>query len=268
MRSYKFAITVLFTLVLASGFVFAESGSSVKTFNVSGKAEYLKKNTTDWAALSTGMLLYSGDSIKTHEKSGVEIAFDKRKKNVVQISADSHVVLKLTKEEKIELVDGEIFALIKSIPRGSKFEVRTPAAVCGARGTGFGAKTGKNKTVVSSYEHDSYAKGIGKDGKIMEDNLTVKQGFKTIVKKFQKPSKPSKIGSWNYGKWHSWKDNLDDRIKGRKKKTDLGKNLEKILGQKSKIFEKGDKDRIKDKLSQKQEQKTEPERVVENRYED
>jgi len=263
MRFYKFAITILVVLVLASGFVFAESGSSVKTFNVSGKAEYLKKDTADWGKLSTGMLLYSGDSIKTYKNAGVEIAFDKRKKNIVKIGADSHIVLKLTKEEKIELVDGEIFALIKSIPRGSKFEVRTPAAVCGARGTGFGAKTDKNKTVVSSYENDSYAKGIGKDGKVMEDNLTVKEGFKTTVKKFKKPSKLSKIGNRKYEKWNGWKDNLDDRIKGRKKKSGLGKNLEKMMGQKGEIFERGDDDRIRDRLSRRTEQQTEQQSVDE-----
>ncbi|MBL7157464.1 MAG: FecR domain-containing protein [Candidatus Omnitrophica bacterium] len=250
MRFLKLSITFIVIFAVASGIILAKSRPHVTVFSVSGTTEYLPAGETQWKNIKIGLAIYSGDNIKTYEDSSVDIAFDDKKKNIVNIKSNTHVVIKLQGEEKIELIDGEVFYLVKMIPRGSRFEIRTPTAVCGARGTGGGAKANKDRTVVSAYENDSYAKGIGKDGKVMEDNLTVKEGFKTIVKLFQRPSALKGLTDKEKAKWDKWKDELL-RLFGRSAiMRRLADNLEKIQNAKERMEERKDADRI-DKKSEK-----------------
>ena len=229
MRHFKLAIGFILIVFLTVSLTAATPKTSVEVIYVSGRAEFLSSGGSDWQGARVGKSLFSGDSIKTYKDSSVEISFDGRKENVVSINPDSHVVLKLFEQEKMELIDGEIFALITKLPRGSNFEIRTPTAVSGARGTGWGANANKSRTIVSGYEKSSYAKGIDRDGNIMEDNLTVTQGFWTTVKLFGKPSKLSKISDKDYKKWNKWKDAFLERIFGRRtRRKRLSDDLDKI----------------------------------------
>ena len=229
MRHLKLAIGCVLIVFLALSLTAATPKTSVEVIYVVGRAEFLSREDSDWKEAKVGRSLFSGDSIKTYKDSSVEISFDGRKENVVSINPNSHVVLKLFEQEKIELIDGEVFALITQLPYGSTFEIRTPTAVCGARGTGWGANANKSRTIVSGYENDSYAKGVDKNGNIMEDNLTVTQGFWTMVTLFGKPSKLSKISDKDYKKWNKWKDAFMERIFGKRtRRKRLSDDLDKI----------------------------------------
>jgi hypothetical protein len=238
---------VIVSLILIAGgtLAFAAQKPYVTVYKVSGKAEYLPAGETDWISVKLGTELYSGDSVKTQRKAFVEIAFDNRRKNIVRIHPDTHIVISLKGNEKIELIDGEVFLLVQKLPRGSRFEIRTPTAVCGARGTGLGTIANKNKTTASSYEHTSYAKGIKKDG-TPGDEKEIPEGFKTEIKKFGFPSKLRKIGGRNYGKWSDWRDNMAERASGRRhiKRERITRNLRQAEKKQAKIEERTDKSRV------------------------
>ncbi|NQU95112.1 MAG: FecR domain-containing protein [Candidatus Omnitrophica bacterium] len=246
MRHLKLAIGCALIAFLALSLTAATPKTSVEVIYVSGRVEFLSQDSSDWQAARVGKSLFSGDSIKTYEDSSVEISFDGRKENVVSINPNSHVVLKLFEQEKIELIDGEVFALITQLPHGSNFEIRTPTAVCGARGTGWGANADKTRTIVSGYENNSYAKGVDKNGNIMEDNLTVTQGFWTMVKLFGKPSKLSKISDKDYKKWNKWKDAFLERVFGKRtRRKRLSDDLDKIAGQRERMEDKKADERMR-----------------------
>jgi hypothetical protein len=216
----------------------ARTNPDVTVYNVSGKVDYLPSGNVNWRPVKLGTELYSGDSIKTHRKATLEIAFDDRRKNIVRIHPNTHVVISLKGNEKIELIDGEVFLLVQKLPWGSKFEIRTPTAICGARGTGSGTKANKSKTIISAYEHTSYAKGMNPDGTPMDDETPVNEGYKTVVKKFQKPSKLQKLGDKENDRWNKWKDAFFERTRGRKKVRErLGEDLDKLFGKKARIAE-------------------------------
>ena len=245
MRYFKFVIGFLFIGILIAGIVLAKPKPYVKVSYVSGEVKFLKSGETVWQGIKEGISLFSGDSIKTYANSFVEIAFDGNKDNIVSIKPEAYLVLKLIGREKIELIDGEVFSLIKRLPRGSQFEIRTPTAVCGARGTGWGANTNKNKTVVSAYENDSYVKGITEDGSPMEDKTIVEEGYRSIVKRFKKPSRLMKISQKDMEAWDDWKSDLIDRVSGvLTARERLARNLEKIQDQKEKIEDRRDVNRI------------------------
>ena len=224
-------------------FISQASGENVTVINVSGKVETLKVGTQDWREATKGDQLFAGDSVKTYKTGNADIGFDSE--NIVSIKPDTYVVIMIKGDEKIELVDGEVFTLVKNIPQGSAFEIRTPTAVCGARGTGNGAKTNKDGTTFSAYENDSYAKGINKNGGLT-GALTVKQGFKTKIKKFFKPSKLIKLTNRDLNRWGSWKENFTGKpSKFRNKmRGKLIGNLNKIETHKEKMEERKDDERI------------------------
>jgi len=246
MKFFKYAIFILFIFMFTTGVVFAGVNSRVKVLSVSGKVKYLSSKEDVWKELKKNKYLRSGDSVKTGSNSSAELAFDSEKNNIVKINSSAYVVLKLQGSEKIEIINGEVFSLIKRLSQGSSFEIRTPTAICGARGTGWGTKADKKETVISAYEKDSYTKGVGEDGKAMTGETTVKQGFKSVVKRFEKPSKLMKLTDKESKKWDKWKKNIEIRVISKRKGMErLTKDLDKIQGQKERIVDKKVEDRIR-----------------------
>lgn len=246
MKCFKFTISFLLILLLMVSFVFAESKPRVKVISISGDSRYLSSGEATWQALEKNKYLYSGDSIKTGSDANVNLAFDNEKMNIVGIEPATYVVLKLEDPEKIELIDGEVFALIKNLPHGSSFEIRTPTAVSGARGTGWGTKANKNETTVSGYEDDSYVKGTNKDGTSKEDEKIIKEKYKRFVKLFKDPSKLIKLTLEELNKWYKWRIALETILSSKRKSMErLAKDLEKIQEAKQRIVDKKAEDRIR-----------------------
>jgi polyhydroxyalkanoate synthesis regulator phasin len=140
-----------------------------------------------------GMFIDQGTLIKTGEESYVEIAFDKSKKNFVKIIDNSDVVLKLDGPEKIELIDGKIFTFLKEVEKGQSFRVRTPSAVCGARGTGWMTEHTGAFTEVAVFDSKVFVRGLKEDGSVMEEELWVETGFKRKIERFSSPGKTKKV---------------------------------------------------------------------------
>jgi ferric-dicitrate binding protein FerR (iron transport regulator) len=237
------ALVTLISFALQLRVVLAQS--EVKIITVRGKAQVLKAGEGDWQKAKKNLYLKSGDSVKTSADASVDIAFDNLKHGVVSVRENSHVVIRLVGNEKIELLDGEVFALVRKLPAGSSFEIRTPTAVCGARGTGFGAKGNKKGTTVSSYEDSAYASGKNKDGS-KKDEKDIPEGYESFVGLFKSPSAFKKIADMKYAQWDEWRD-LFSRLttSGRRKMERLISDLEKIERQKERIDERITDDRIR-----------------------
>ena len=121
---------------------------------IKGEVTALIYGKPDWRAADEGMKLHSGDSAKTGRDASAKITFEG---NSVSLGPDTYVVLKLEKNKKIELIDGELFVLIKNLPPGSTFEVRTPMGVCGARGTQFKVTSSRDESLTMLAVRDKKA---------------------------------------------------------------------------------------------------------------
>ena len=168
-HSKLFLLILMFSLALHLT-VNAQEKSSCEVLQVSGKAKILPSEKTVWKKAEVGMSLETGDLIKTYDKSFLEVSFNKKKSNTIKIGPKSVVVLKLKKGEKIELIDGEVFARINKLPRGSSFVIRTPIASCGARGTEY---------KVSSKKEESLTELSVLQEKVLLES--VKEPFKSVV---------------------------------------------------------------------------------------
>ncbi|MCM8761395.1 MAG: hypothetical protein NC933_04610, partial [Candidatus Omnitrophica bacterium] len=99
----------------------------------------------------------------------------------------------------------------RNIPKGSSFEIRTPAGISGARGTGWGSKTDGETAIFSSYENAIYVKGINRDGSVMEGELTVSEGFRAVVDKFERPERLEQISRADIDRWNGFRQEVIGR---------------------------------------------------------
>ena len=195
------------TFLLCAGFVsgaFFYAGAaedSVAVVSLAGDVKVTPAAAAKSTPCKPDMLIRAGDRIKTGRESYLEIAFDRREENIVRIEERSDVILKLADGEKIELVDGTIFAVLKNLRSGEVFRVRTPCAVCGARGTGWKTKTSGKETDVSVFDGRVLVRGIEKDGSAMEREHWIDEGFERKVKKFEKPGKMTKVPDNKVDEW-------------------------------------------------------------------
>lgn len=177
-----------------------------------------------------GLLLKEGSKVVTGKDSSVEIAFNKDRSNMVEVGENSHVIIKLEGDERIELINGEVFAVIEGLEPGEGFKVKTPCAVCAVRGTGFNSKTDGKNTKVESVKDTVKVYGIKKDGTTMKKGFSVKQGYKRNVKKFEKPGKQKKMPKDRYkalkNKFKKIAGLSKSKKKEMKKKTKIQKKIE------------------------------------------
>ena len=193
----KKTLISLFCVLFLSTFlapVFADPGE-ITVVDFLGDVKIMPQDKAKPLACEQGMSLAAGTRITTGKGAFVQIAFDRRKQNIIKIKEKSDVILKLSDGDKVELVDGEIYALLLNLKKGESFRVRTPCAVCGARGTGWKAKTDGKTSEVSVFNSEVFVRGINKDGSVMEKMVWVARGYKVGVKKFGSPGEKEKLSA-------------------------------------------------------------------------
>jgi hypothetical protein len=191
--------TFIFLLCLVCLGVFCAdtraSGEDVVVISMAGKAKVIPAGKKKPVDCKTGMYLKAGARITTEKGAYVQIAFDELEENIVKISENSDVVLKLADGDKIELVNGQIYALLRDMEKDETFRVRTPCAVCGARGTGWRTKTDGQVTEVAVFDDKVFVRGLKKDGTAMEKFSWLGEGYKVKIKKFEGPGKKEKLSA-------------------------------------------------------------------------
>lgn len=190
----------------------ANSQDGARISFVDGSPKINKVNTASWVGCKVDMAVDTGDRIRTSKGEVVEISFLGSGSNVIKVSEDSDVFIKKCETPyTIELLNGEVMALLKKLPPGSTFEVRTPAGISGARGTGWSNRTDGKKSEFGAFEGSIFTKGIDASGNPMEGELIVKSGFKTVVDMFEKPGKLEALSERELERWNEWKESLSDR---------------------------------------------------------
>ncbi len=161
-------------------------------------------NAADWVNAQVGMALKQGDVIKTEDGAGAELAFGEGLKNVINVFPNSQLIISSFEPGLVKLESGRIFSLIKKLDKGSTFEVRTPTAVAGARGTGWGTYVNNGNTEISGFEHSIYAAGLKADGTLV-DLKNITEGWKILVAAGQGPGGLLRLSREDMAAWRKWK---------------------------------------------------------------
>ncbi len=162
-------------------------GETVLVISYAGDVKIIPAGAAKAIPCQPGMVLREGTRIITGEESYIEIVFDRSRQNLVKIKANTEVVIKLDDAGRIDLIDGEVYTLLRDIKEGQTFRVRTPGAVCGARGTGWYTGVKGKITDIVSFQDNVFVYGVNKDGSVKEEIFWIKEGYERKVKKFGRP---------------------------------------------------------------------------------
>jgi hypothetical protein len=135
---------VILSLLFFATPVIAAGPRQATISNVSGEA-FVRLNQGEWQPASAGMVVNQNDEIKTSKGSSVEILLDEGDVGKIKIDQKSRFrihtldVDRATGEKStlLDLAIGKVVVEAKRLEGDSKFEVRTPTATTGVRGTRF-----------------------------------------------------------------------------------------------------------------------------------
>ena len=203
----------LYCFVCSTLFVsLAQAAERVELTHLSGEAEVLLKDAEGYAAAEEGMTLESGDKIKTAGEASLELSFNEDDSNVARLGNSTNVEISLCGDEKMVLTEGEVFSSVSQLSSGSAFEIRTPTAVSGARGTDWVTRVSEEGTDVEAIDQSPYVKHFEKEGVVSQQETFIRPGEMTTVKKFQRPFAMRPIMDARLLEWKAVKKDLQRNI--------------------------------------------------------
>ncbi|MBU2103146.1 MAG: FecR family protein [Candidatus Omnitrophota bacterium] len=203
-------VSILAWLLLWQGFCLAQE---VSVIHVTGNAQVCDGQGNNCTAVIEDMDIAAGQRIKTAPGASVELSFDENKENIARINDDSDVIVVLGESEKIELLSGEIFSTIGDLPPGSSFEIKTPTAVAGVRGTEWLTKVDAEGTDIEAFDGTPYTKSIDISGKVSPEEVIIPVGHMTRVKRFGRPAVPVRIPAIKQQRWQEMRSKIFDHRK-------------------------------------------------------
>jgi len=149
MAQLRYGTLILLVVALCAGMVRAQEVGTVASLE--GQAEIGRGGT--WQPATVGAAIHTGDELRTGTPGHLRIVF--QDDSVVTISDGSHLVVdqqvfdpnRGVARSLLELLRGKVRSLVGEYYHtvGNTYEVKTPTAVCGVRGTEF----------VTSYDSDT-----------------------------------------------------------------------------------------------------------------
>ncbi len=217
-------------LFLSYNSVFAQSSSKEATvISVKGDVKIQKAGKVEWLDAKVGLRLSDGDTAKTKKASEAEISFDRDNRNVVRLAENTTAILRGRQLRQIELPEGRIRFLIRKLRRDSSFEIRTPTAVAGARGTGGDVESEPDRAEVKAFEDEVFVQSFDQEGNLIKE-IIVREGWETFIEKFQAPSELVELTETDRKDWDSWKEDLTERTELEREEKGAETGAEPISG--------------------------------------
>ena len=176
-----------------------------------GDAKVEKAGKPGWVNAKEGMLLADGDTAKTGKSSVIELSFDKENKNLVRLEENSTMILHGKMLNQIELPQGRIRSLVKSLKKETSFEIKTPTIIAGARGSGWDVDTTGKRDNVKAFEDEIFVQSYDQQGKLIKE-IYVREGWEVTIDRFQAPGELIELTDRDKNDWSSWRDDLNDRL--------------------------------------------------------
>ena len=156
---------------------------TVKILYIKGKVYVKKEEKLQKAQLN--MLLDTNTQVITREDSLCILAIDKQARNTLTIKENSSVLLEKISPFKAKLDKGRVFSVIKKIPKGEKFIVRTPVVVSGARGTGWSVEFNGGRSILKCFEGQIFVNTPFYEGILTQNNALEFDEKGAIFRKFK-----------------------------------------------------------------------------------
>ena len=146
-----FAVILAISVMLFAATLFAED-STVILAGLEGKVFVKIAPSTEWVDAVIEQKMKTSDAIRTGDDGKALLEFSD--KSSIALKKNTELVIKdlvwtdATRTADLNMSKGELRAMINKVKGPSQFKVRTPTAICGARGTVFYVMITGNETRV------------------------------------------------------------------------------------------------------------------------
>ncbi|MCK9615593.1 MAG: FecR family protein [Candidatus Omnitrophica bacterium] len=145
-------------------FSVAAFAQTAKIIETKGDVQVKKEANSAWKKAKINTFLDKQAEIKTGVSAECTLTFDEEFKNILTIKENSQIKLENLKPVDISLPKGRVFSLIEDIAKVEKFEIRTPTAIAGVRGTGESVEFSSGCANVKCFENNVYVQGLTNQG--------------------------------------------------------------------------------------------------------
>ncbi len=205
----KYALVVLAAFLFVTGSVFAQVA---KIVDVGGKVTVKTDVSSGWKTAKVNMVLDKDAEIETKENSYCTLAFDEEQNNIVTLKQNSRIRIDSIEPGAVFLPQGRVFSLIKNLPKNETFEVRTPTAVAGARGTGWVTEIEGDHVSEKCFDDVIYIRGLDPQGNVTGET-DLSQGSGMNVQGGRLGSRYA-LGDDDYREWNDFTGYVDDLQSG------------------------------------------------------
>jgi len=161
-----------------------------------------------WQKVDTSTVLEKGDAIQTAGESSVDVVIGKEVDKSVKIEENSRMQFEGINPAHLNLSEGKILIKLKKLEPKSSFTVKTPTAMCGARGTGWSEQAMPDRTKICVFENDVFVKKLDASGRPEFGKHIASEGTQRIIEKDKPVSSPEEIGEGDRLNWAYWDKNV------------------------------------------------------------
>ena len=192
--------------IFSMGAYAADSGLKAKIISTKGDVKVDPQGNGSWVAANVNMELNQGAIIKTGAGSSANLAFDTAMLNVLNVEENTTLSVDTLSEKlsEVGLSNGKILANLKGLKGGSTFQVKTPTAIAGARGTGLGVEFARGITYIEAFENSILVIGRDSRGASMAVMVDVPAGWKSSVGMGENPTPPVALTANELRVWNAW----------------------------------------------------------------
>jgi hypothetical protein len=200
--------------------VFLASLYAAEIIYVEGSVQVQNGQGDSWMKAERGTKVSVGDKIRTARNSIAEVSLDDEKKNTIRINPKTLVVLNSLNPgliDKLDLSRGKVYAKVENIKSGLSFEIATPSSVAGVRGSAFSVLAERDEDEIQALKDSAFVQAYDRDGKLITE-LTLPEGFKTFVERFETPSSLIQVSLREFTRFDRLADEISAHEQGNMEK--------------------------------------------------
>jgi len=176
-----------------------------KTFLVKGDVRIKKAAPgSQWNEMTTSTILEKGDSIETSGEAFAELMIGDNVERSVRVGQRTNVVVEGINPTVINLSKGKVMAAMKKLDPRSSFVVKTPIAICGARGTAWLQEANGDASKICVFQNDVYIQCVDAKGRPIAKKYITSEGTQRAIEKGSPIGNPEKISPTTWRLWEAW----------------------------------------------------------------
>jgi len=162
----------------------------------------------EWRKADTSTIIEKGDTIETAEGASAEIIIGKNTEKALRVAGKSQLEFEKVNPAYLNLHKGKLLVKINSLESKSSFMVKTPTAICGAKGTAWAEEATSVSTTIAVFENKIFAQELTSSGRPAFKKHVIIEGIQRTVAKDKPISAPRKLSESELEEWAYWKKNI------------------------------------------------------------